>query len=253
MLIRKPYPGQILPSEITAEAVYLQRREFLEQARNVLLASWAGGLWAAPKLLAKDIDTKMFPELPGVKPHANYQSPELKKVLTRFEDIASYNNFYEFGLDKEDPKERAKNFKTRPWTIKVHGQVEKPADYQLEDFMKPHTLEDRIYRFRCVEAWSMVVPWVGFPLRAVLERAKPTSKAKFVLFKTLLDPKQMPMQKTDALPWPYQEGLRLDEAMHDLSFLVVGMYGRVLPNQNGAPLRLVVPWKYGFKSIPSKL
>ncbi|HEX2278227.1 MAG TPA: protein-methionine-sulfoxide reductase catalytic subunit MsrP, partial [Candidatus Tectomicrobia bacterium] len=171
--------------------------------------------------------------------------------LTPYEDITNYNNFYEFDTDKYSPAETAKNFRTKPWSVAVEGEVGRPAVYQLEDFIKPHALEERIYRLRCVEGWSMVIPWVGFPLGDVIKRFEPTSKAKFVEFTTLLDPEQMPGQRRAVLKWPYVEGLRMDEAMHPLTILAVGLYGEVLPNQNGAPLRLVVPWKYGFKSIKS--
>jgi sulfoxide reductase catalytic subunit YedY len=165
-----------------------------------------------------------------------------------YEHVTSYNNFYEFGTGKDEPAQNARNFKTSPWTISVEGMVAKPAKYALEDFIKPHALEERVYRMRCVEAWSMVIPWVGIPLGDVIKRAQPTGQAKFVEFYTLHDVGRMPMQRTDVLDWPYVEGLRLDEAMHPLTLMTVGMYGHVLPNQNGAPLRVVVPWKYGFKS-----
>ncbi|MGH7575052.1 MAG: protein-methionine-sulfoxide reductase catalytic subunit MsrP, partial [Longimicrobiales bacterium] len=174
-----------------------------------------------------------------------------EEELTPWEDVTTYNNFYEFGTGKGDPAENAQNFKTSPWTVEVEGHVANPAVYQLEDFIKPHTIEDRVYRLRCVEAWSMVIPWRGFPLRSLIERVQPTPQAKYIEFITLLDPEQMPMQRRPILDWPYNEGLRLDEAMHPLSFMVTGLYGKELPNQNGAPLRLVVPWKYGFKSIKS--
>jgi methionine sulfoxide reductase catalytic subunit len=168
-----------------------------------------------------------------------------------YADITTYNNYYEFGTDKSDPSQNAQNFRTRPWNVTIGGEAEVTGTYSLEDILKPHPLEERIYRLRCVEAWSMVVPWVGFPLGDLLKRFKPTSKAKFVEFKTLLDPKQMPGQRSSVLEWPYVEGLRIDEAMHPLTLLAVGLYGKVLPNQNGAPLRLIVPWKYGFKGIKS--
>jgi sulfoxide reductase catalytic subunit YedY len=175
--------------------------------------------------------------------------------LTPYKDVTSYNNFYEFGTDKGDPARHAHNLRTRPWSVVVEGACRKPAAYQLEDFVKPRALEERIYRLRCVEAWSMVIPWVGFPLADVIKRAEPTAQAKYVEFHTLHDPAQMPGQRPGllggGLDWPYVEGLRLDEAMHPLTLLAVGLYGEVLPNQNGAPLRLVVPWKYGFKSIKS--
>ena len=173
--------------------------------------------------------------------------------LTSLKDVTNYNNFYEFGVDKTDPAANAHTLKTTPWTVKLDGLVDKPADVQLEDLIKPSTLEERIYRLRCVEAWSMVIPWVGFPLADVIKRAGPQSSAKFVAFETLVRPAEMPGQKGlfQSLSWPYVEGLRLDEAMHPLTILAVGLYGETLPNQNGAPLRLVVPWKYGFKSIKS--
>lgn len=247
MLIRRRNGHDIRSSEITPEGIYHNRRRFLQTASSLALGSlilpWEDVL-AAPEKYA-------YADLPGVKANPAYQDKELKKLITKPEDFSSYNNFYEFGMDKEDPKANSRNFKTKPWTIKVHGLVSKPGDYQLEDFLKPFELEDRIYRFRCVEAWSMVVPWVGIPLHKILSRAQPTSGARYVLFKTLLDPAQFPAQKTKILDWPYQEGLRLDEAMHDLTLLTVGAYGKVLPNQNGAPLRLIVPWKYGYKSIKS--
>ena len=168
-----------------------------------------------------------------------------------YQDITTYNNFYEFGTEKEDPAANAHTLKTTPWTVKVDGLVAKPADYHLEDLIKPYALEERVYRMRCVERWSMVIPWVGFPLASLLKQIEPRSNAKFVEFTTLVDPKQMPGQRRGVLEWPYVEGLRLDEAMHPLTILAVGLYGEYLPNQNGAPIRLVVPWKYGFKGIKS--
>ncbi len=168
-----------------------------------------------------------------------------------FAEATGYNNFYEFGTGKEDPAENAHTLRTRPWSVVVDGECEKPGRLALEDLLKPHPLEERIYRLRCVEAWSMVIQWIGLPLADLVKRFQPTSRAKFVEFTTLHDPKQMPGQRYDVLDWPYVEGLRMDEAMHPLAILAVGLYGKVLPNQNGAPLRLVVPWKYGFKSIKS--
>lgn len=175
------------------------------------------------------------------------------EAITPFKDATHYNNFYEFGTDKGDPAANAGALKTEPWSVVVDGEVGKPGRYALEDFMKPYQLEERIYRLRCVEAWSMVIPWIGFPISALLKEVEPTSKAKFIRFETLQDPKTMPGQRSGfaLIDWPYVEGLRLDEAMNPLAILAVGMYGRELPNQNGAPLRLVVPWKYGFKSIKS--
>lgn len=175
------------------------------------------------------------------------------EAITPFKDATHYNNFYEFGTDKGDPAANAGALKTEPWSVVVDGEVGKPGRYALEDFMKPYQLEERIYRLRCVEAWSMVIPWIGFPISALLKEVEPTSKARFIRFETLQDPKTMPGQRSGfaLIDWPYVEGLRLDEAMNPLAILAVGMYGRELPNQNGAPLRLVVPWKYGFKSIKS--
>jgi sulfoxide reductase catalytic subunit YedY len=173
------------------------------------------------------------------------------ETRTSYEDITTYNNFYEFGPEKEDPSANAHRLKTRPWTVRIDGLVRKPADYALEDLIAPHALEERICRMRCVERWSMVIPWIGFPLGHLLKRIEPRSNATFVEFTTLLDLRQMPGQRRDVLEWPYNEGLRLDEAMHPLTILAVGLYGEYLPNQNGAPLRLVVPWKYGFKGIKS--
>jgi sulfoxide reductase catalytic subunit YedY len=174
-------------------------------------------------------------------------------MLTPFQDVTHYNNFYEFGTDKGDPAEHAGAMKTAPWSVAIEGEVEKPGIYALEDLLRGVDLEERIYRLRCVEAWSMVVPWIGFPLSALLKQFNPTSRAKYVAFTTLHAPEQMRGQRsrTGLIDWPYIEGLRMDEAMHPLTILSVGLYGRVLPNQNGAPIRLVVPWKYGFKSIKS--
>ena len=168
-----------------------------------------------------------------------------------WEDITTYNNFYEFGTGKDDPYHNAQEFRTQPWSVEISGECDKPGKYQLEDIIGPHTLEDRVYRHRCVEAWSMVVPWVGFPLGDLLKRFNPNSDAKFVRFKTLNDPQQMPGQRRAVLRWPYVEGLTMAEAMHPLTLMVVGVYGKMLPNQNGAPLRLITPWKYGFKGIKS--
>ena len=175
----------------------------------------------------------------------------LNEELTDFEDATRYNNFYEFGTDKSDPAAYAKDFNTDNWTISVTGECEKRGEFQLQDIFQEHDIEERIYRLRCVEAWSMVIPWLGVPLSSILQGFKPTSRAKYVAFKTLLDPERMPGQKRAILDWPYIEGLRIDEAMHPLTILAVGMYGKTMPNQNGAPVRLVVPWKYGFKSIKS--
>ena len=230
-------------SEITDERLYWGRRQFLRAVAGTAVGT--ATLWS-PAL----------PAVESLEAQASLQGLEKSGLSTTeepnsFDDITSYNNFYEFGLDKEDPRRYAGRLKTRPWTIKVDGEVGKPAEYALDDLIKLNQLEERIYRFRCVEGWSMVIPWVGFPLAAVLKRVEPTSRAKYVAFTTLLRPSEMPGQRTDVLEWPYVEGLRLDEAMHPLTILAVGLYGKTLVNQNGAPIRLVVPWKYGFKSIKS--
>jgi sulfoxide reductase catalytic subunit YedY len=241
MLIKKP--PDIKASEITDQKIYLERRHFLRAASAAALAVAAGivpGLWVPGVTQAAE-------KLEGAR-----KSPfSTDEALTPYEDVTHYNNFYEFGTDKDSPAKLSTNFRTKPWSVVAEGEVNKPAVYQLEDFIKPHTLEERIYRLRCVEGWSMVIPWIGFPLGDVIKRFEPTSKAKFVEFTTLYDPEQMPDQRRSVLKWPYVEGLRLDEALHPLTILAVGLYGEVLPNQNGAPLRLVVPWKYGFKSIKS--
>ncbi|MFI5244845.1 MAG: protein-methionine-sulfoxide reductase catalytic subunit MsrP [Gemmatimonadales bacterium] len=230
-------------SEITPERHKLDRRAYIAAAGAI-----GAGAIAASSGFAMEAAAQQPQEPQAVgKPYGLQRDDK----PTPWEDVTTYNNFYEFGTDKGDPSQNAKNFKTRPWTVRVDGLVNKPADYQLEDFLKPSVVEDRIYRHRCVEAWSMVIPWRGIPLADVIKRAEPNSKAKFVEFTTLMDAKQMPGERTSVLPWPYTEGLRLDEAQHPLALLAVGVYGRVLPNQNGAPLRLVLPWKYGFKSIKS--
>ena len=204
------------------------------------------GVRTAEAALATDPDAR-GPRLEGVV-ESEFRTEE---ELTPYADITSYNNFYEFGTDKRDPSRHAGDFVPRPWSVQVLGECAKPGEYDYEDIVKPHRLEERIYRLRCVEAWSMVIPWVGIPLGDVLARFEPTSKAKYVAFRTVLRPEQMPGQRRSILDWPYVEGLRIDEAMHPLTLLAVGLYGEVLPNQNGAPIRLVVPWKYGFKSIKS--
>jgi len=227
--------------EITPPDLYLRRRDFLREAA---LASASAVLVPG---IACGADTPRGQRLPGVAP-GPFRSEE---PPTRFEDATSYNNFYELGTDKGDPARNAHHLRTRPWSIAIAGEVAKPGTIGIEEILKSFPLEERIYRFRCVEAWSMVIPWVGFPLGDLLKRFEPTSQARYVAFQTLFDPEQMPGQRRAVLDWPYVEGLRLDEAMHPLAILAVGMYGEVLPNQNGAPVRLVVPWKYGFKSIKS--
>jgi sulfoxide reductase catalytic subunit YedY len=236
MLIRKA--PDVRSSEITPKDVYLRRREFLQASAVAMVAA---GCAALPGDAAAQARVK----LKGPIKKSPLSSTNEKVNL--YEHVTSYNNFYEFGTDKTDPKANAKNFRTTPWTLEVEGLVAKPARYQLEDFIKPFALEERIYRMRCVEAWSMVIPWVGIPLKDVIDRVEPTGKAQYVEFITLNDPSRMPYQRSDILDWPYIEGLRLDEARHPLSILAVGIYDEVMPPQNGAPIRLVVPWKYGFK------
>jgi sulfoxide reductase catalytic subunit YedY len=225
--------------EITSESVYRDRRRFLRDAGLI-----AGGALAAAALpLRLDAATGDLTTVPG--PFSTDETPN------SWEDITTYNNFYEFGTGKDDPHRYARDFVSKPWSVKVSGECGKPGEYDFEDIIAPHTLEDRIYRHRCVEAWSMVVPWVGFPLGDLLKRFDPGSDARFVRFKTLHDPERMPGQKRRVLRWPYVEGLTIEEAMHPLTLMVVGVYGNTLPNQNGAPLRLIIPWKYGFKGIKS--
>ncbi len=252
MLIRKA--AAIRASEITDEQHYLRRREFMRLAGGALAVAAAGGVLGACAGSGAAASTAEDAESPAAA-----QSPLTiaKRVVTTdeklntFEQITQYNNFYEFGTDKSDPARYAGRLRTSPWTVRIDGSCAKPADYHVEDLIKPFELEERIYRHRCVEAWSMVIPWVGIPLASVLARAEPTSKATFVEFTTLMRPQEMPGQMDPILNWPYREGLRMDEAMHPLTLLTVGLYGKTLMNQNGAPIRLVVPWKYGFKSIKS--
>ena len=236
-------PNSELPSsEITPEASYLDRRKFLTAAGVI-----GAGLIGASAL---PLGSRSAGAQQG-RPLGTPYGLQPNDVATPEEDVTTYNNFYEFGTGKDDPAANSQDFKARPWTVKVDGLVAKPGNYQLEDFLKPSKVEDRIYRMRCVEAWSMVIPWRGIMLADVLKRAQPTSAAKFVEFTTLMDPARMPGQRYPVLDWPYNEGLRLDEAMHPLTLLATGVYGKDLPNQNGAPLRLVTPWKYGFKGIKS--
>jgi methionine sulfoxide reductase catalytic subunit len=253
MLIRKS--GSIPSSEITDERTYLRRREFMRVAGGAVVAAAS-----APWLAACSSPSSAAEQAAGGGAYASAQRPltgykprvvATDEPLNTFEEITGYNNFYEFGPGKSDPKRYAGMLKTAPWTVKVDGHCSKPADYHVEDLVRPEALEERIYRLRCVEAWSMVIPWIGVPLADIIKRAEPTSKATFVEFTTVLRPSQMPGQQTPTLDWPYTEGLRLDEAMHPLTMLAVGMYGKTLTNQQGAPIRLVVPWKYGFKNIKS--
>jgi methionine sulfoxide reductase catalytic subunit len=238
----------IRESEVTPKELYLRRREFLQVAGStaaIVATNALGPVFSGtPTAAAQNPAAQKLADLK--------KSPfSTDEKLNSYKDITTYNNFYEFGLDKGDPSKYAHTLRPRPWSVVVEGQCGKPGTYNVEDIMKWAPLEERIYRLRCVEAWSIVVPWVGYPLSEFLKRFEPTSKAKFVEFKTLVDPKQMPGQTEPALRWPYVEGLRIDEAMHPLTLLGLGLYGEVLPNQNGAPIRLIIPWKYGFKSIKS--
>jgi sulfoxide reductase catalytic subunit YedY len=242
MIIKKS--DDIKSSEITDEKLYHDRRKFMLTASAVV-----AGAIAAPAIFNKLASASPAPA-DDWKP-AKKGPYDTDEKMNSYQDITTYNNYYEFGTDKEDPSQNATHFKTTPWTVSVEGAVKKPTQYHLDDLLKPYTMEDRIYRHRCVEAWSMVIPWRGFPLRDLIKRLEPTSKAKFVEFTTLYDPKQMPGQQANVLEWPYVEGLRMDEAMNPLALMVTGLYGKELPNQDGAPLRLAVPWKYGFKSIKS--
>ena len=233
----------IRSSEITSEALYRKRRDFLRTVAAAAVGT------AAASLLRLPFDA----EVAAQTPLANLKTSGLStsEPVNKFEDITGYNNFYEFGTDKEDPARYAGQLKTRPWTVKVDGLVARPAEYAIDDLLRLNELEERIYRLRCVEGWSMVIPWIGFPLAEVIRRLQPASSARYVAFTTLLRPSEMRGQRSAVLEWPYVEGLRLDEAMHPLTILAVGLYGKTLLNQSGAPIRLVVPWKYGFKSIKS--
>lgn len=244
-----------VPSEITPQQVYEGRRQWVKQAGLTALASSGlmglAGLGDAAQAQGAGMSKPpgKRPALPGAK--SAVPGAYVMDKLTSFEDITTYNNFYEFGTGKGDPAENAHTLRARPWTLSIEGEVGKPLTLALDDLLKLAAMEERIYRLRCVEGWSMVIPWVGYSLSSLIKRAEPTSRAKYVEFVTLADPKQMPGVRSSVLDWPYVEGLRIDEAMHPLSLLAFGLYGEVLPNQNGAPLRLVVPWKYGFKSAKS--
>jgi methionine sulfoxide reductase catalytic subunit len=237
MIIRRP--TDIPSSEITSESLYLNRRRFLRDA-GLATAAIAVGAPAALAACTGDRVEESPGEVIGQQEEPN-----------TYEEITSYNNFYEFGTGKEDPKANSGAFKPLPWSVRVDGLCDKPGNYALEDLVKPHRIEDRTYRLRCVEAWSMVIPWQGIPLAAMLKQFAPRPSAKYVAFTTVLRPSEMPGQRRGVLDWPYVEGLRLDEAMHPLTLMATGIYGKPLLNQNGAPIRLVVPWKYGFKGIKS--
>lgn len=244
MLIKKP--NDIPSSEITPKSSYISRRAFITGA-VAAGAALAGGAYLRSGSSGEHSETveASGEKLSGIV-KSQYSTTE---TPTSFKDITNYNNYYEFSTDKYAPAGLSKNFRTRPWTVRVEGMVKKPQSLDIDSIMKLAPLEERIYRMRCVEGWSMVIPWVGFPLSNLIKKAEPLPSAKFVAFQTILAPDQMPGQKDDVLQWPYVEGLRMDEAMHPLAILAVGLYDQVLPNVDGAPLRLVVPWKYGFKGI----
>jgi methionine sulfoxide reductase catalytic subunit len=250
-------------SEITPEGLYLRRREFIKN--GLLFAATSAGiggglLWLMqgrrgggikPPRSAGAVSAGGGGRETGGLEFSTHSPTSTSEPMTPVADVTSYNNFYEFGTEKGDPAANAGTLRPRPWTVAIEGEVKRPLILDIDQLLKWSPLEERIYRMRCVEAWSMVIPWVGFPLRDLIARVEPTSRARYVAFTTLLDPNQMPGQRRDVLDWPYVEGLRLDEAMHPLAILAVGLYGKPLPNQNGAPLRLVTPWKYGFKGIKS--
>ncbi|MFO8142121.1 MAG: protein-methionine-sulfoxide reductase catalytic subunit MsrP [Marinobacter sp.] len=243
MLIKQRPSWALAESEVTPKAIYLDRRRFMTgaiaSAAALAVPGWLQASEQSPGRQA--LDYRAAPQFSTDEPK------------TPVDAVTAYNNFYEFGTDKGDPERYAGEMSVDPWSVAVEGECQHPGRYALEDLLKPHDYEERIYRLRCVEAWSMVIPWVGVPLAAVLKQLEPTSRAKYVYFETLHDPEQMRGQRSlfSTIEWPYREGLRMDEAMNELSFLAIGLYGETLPNQNGAPIRLVVPWKYGFKSIKS--
>jgi sulfoxide reductase catalytic subunit YedY len=253
-----PLPPEPPSSEITPLALYLRRREFLKNTALVtgtaaavgagLLRLVGGPRGSRPAAVAEPLATGPRPFFSAAAPAPTYTVDD---PLTPYDDVTTYNNFYEFGFKKSDPSENAGTLHPRPWTVAIEGEVNKPGRVDLDTLLGWFPLEERVYRMRCVEAWSMVIPWLGFPLAELVKRVEPTSRAKYVAFTTLYDPAQLPTQRGRVLDWPYVEGLRIDEATHPLALLAVGLYGKTLPNQNGAPLRLVVPWKYGFKGIKS--
>ena len=264
MLIKKP--DDILPSEITPESVYRDRRKFMFDSGKLVMGGAMAGM--VPPALAQSSGLKatipasqqrpaptpwMGEKFGNIQPAPDSEPYFTGETLTPYEDVTRYNNFYEFGMDKGDPVANSGDFQTDPWSVEIAGEVGKPGVYNLEDIMQPHQLQERIYRLRCVEAWSMVIPWIGIPLADILNRFEPTSKARFVEFETIVQPDTMPgvRSRFAIIDWPYREGLRIDEAMNPLTFMAVGVYGNYMPPQNGAPIRLVVPWKYGFKSIKS--
>ena len=267
MLIKLKSKSDVLSSEITPESIYQERRRFLTgsigAALGVATSGFTGlvnaaagdGLRArAPSDMVRSAPASWWEDkFASISPAQRSGGFYTNEALTPYSDVTTYNNFYEFGTDKGDPFANAQEFKADPWSVTIEGEVGKPGVYTLEDILKPHAMEERVYRLRCVERWSMVIPWVGFSLADLIKRFEPTSKAKYVQFFTLFDPDSMSGQRSrfTTISWPYREGLRMDEAMNPLTLLATGLYGNYLPPQNGAPLRLVVPWKYGFKSIKS--
>jgi sulfoxide reductase catalytic subunit YedY len=254
MFIKTNHDGftHTVPSDITSQRVYEGRRDLIKLmaggVAGAALASWASREAHAQTLAGAPRPGKLA-ALPGIK--SSTAGAVTMEKLTDYKDASTYNNFYEFGTDKSDPAQNAHTLKTSPWSVEIEGLVKKPGKYALEDLLKLSAQEERIYRMRCVEGWSMVIPWVGYSLSALIKKVEPLGGAKYLEFVTLADPKTMPFVGSRVLEWPYVEGLRMDEAMHPLTLLTFGMYGEVLPNQNGAPVRLVVPWKYGFKSAKS--
>jgi methionine sulfoxide reductase catalytic subunit len=248
MLIKRA--SDVIPSsEITDKKLYLGRRDFIRAAAGVAAAG--AGVLAASDVLSADGKPAPHGRMLENVQKSPLSADAARERLSTWEQITTYNNYYEFGTDKDSPSLTAGRLKTAPWTVTVDGECAKKGNYPIEDILKGETLEERVYRLRCVERWSMVIPWVGFPLANLIKRLEPTSKAKFIEFHTLNDPSQMPGVQSPVLNWPYREGLRMDEAMHPLTILVVGLYGEVLPRQDGAPIRVIVPWKYGFKSAKS--
>jgi methionine sulfoxide reductase catalytic subunit len=250
MLIRKP--NDIKASEITDKQVYLNRRLFMKGAALAATTAATGLLYRKlnPPPALTTVGEKLTDVAKSTSNEALDHGFTVNEKLTPLEDITNYNNFYEFSTDKRSVASEAKGFVTKPWTVSVDGLVNKPRVFDLDELLR-FPLEERIYRLRCVEGWSMVIPWIGFPLAELLEKVEPTEQARYVAFQTLHDPERMPNQRTGVLDWPYVEGLRLDEANHPLTILATGLYGETLPPQDGAPVRLVIPWKYGFKSIKS--
>ena len=256
MLIKRSSASDSHESDVTPESIYLSRRTLLGSSlAGAAVAGLPGWASAGDPSRYADVEPGRAPAWFSDKLGSlQWQAVTVKdEAITPYKDATHYNNFYEFGPDKGDPAQNAGSLKVEPWSVVIDGEVGKPGRYALEDFVKPYQFQERIYRMRCVEAWSMVIPWIGFPLAELLMQVEPTSKARYIRFETLKDPQSMPGQRSGfaLIDWPYIEGLRLDEAMHPLTILAVGMYGRELPNQNGAPLRLVVPWKYGFKGVKS--